>query len=226
MTQKVDDYHHLPVWAIWKIYVDFRCTKVQDDFTIAVGSSSGFWFVGWVFYILVLCLSIWMFCFMFFPFLVDHSVILIFLILLESFKAAFGWFFSPLLPHLSSLYLCLEAGRVRILLLSIWVKISVLCRDFWWSLCRLLWVGTKPAISSAVCERVSHRLCALRLVQSKTQPGSSSRLGSASSKTSPLIPLLNFKETSQDCPHWFLFRITRKCIWLSPVGIVHMAYPI
>lgn len=39
--------------------------KVHNDFLIAVGSSSEFWFVGWVFYVLVLCLGVWMFCFMF-----------------------------------------------------------------------------------------------------------------------------------------------------------------
>lgn len=38
--------------------MDFRCTKVHNDFLIAVGSSSGFWFVGWDFYVLVLCLDV------------------------------------------------------------------------------------------------------------------------------------------------------------------------
>lgn len=87
-------------------------------------------------------------------------------------------------------------------------------------------MGTKPAISSAVCERMSQDCVLLRLAQSKIQQGSSSRLGSASSKPSPLIPQLNLKETSQDCPDSFIFRLTRKmekCIWLLPVGIVHMA---
>lgn len=84
-------YHHLPVWGIWKIYVDFRCTKVHNDFLIAVGSSSGFWFVGRVFYILVLSLGVWIFCFL--PSLVDHAVLLMFDVA-GIIKAALGWFYS------------------------------------------------------------------------------------------------------------------------------------
>lgn len=64
--------------------MDFGCTKVYTDFLISVGSSFGFWFVergflcfGFVFGCLVVLR------FMFFPFLVDHAVLLICLMLLE-----------------------------------------------------------------------------------------------------------------------------------------------
>lgn len=92
--------------------MDFRCTEVHNDFLISVGSSFGFWFVGWVF----LCFGFVFGClvvlyFMFFPFLVDHAVLFICLMLLESFKVALGWLYFLHFPcslSLSSLYLCLE----------------------------------------------------------------------------------------------------------------------
>lgn len=58
--------------------MDFRCIKVHNDFLIAVG--------GVVLGVLLA----------FFFFLVDHAVLLIYLMFLELSKAALGWFYSPL----------------------------------------------------------------------------------------------------------------------------------
>lgn len=65
--------------------MDFRCIKVHNDFLIAGGG-----------------VLFWVFCLLGFFFLVDHAVLLIYLMFLELSKAALGWFYSPLALSLYS----------------------------------------------------------------------------------------------------------------------------
>lgn len=52
---------------------------------------------------------VWMFCFMFFPFLVDHTVLLFCLILLESFKTSIRLVLLPSFLSVSLSLVCICA---------------------------------------------------------------------------------------------------------------------